>query len=115
LDILHEISPLTTNAARPTARRAVAELVGDRHVDAALIALSRRWGAARPAAAAARRAASRAAALALRCVLLVAAGLAAGSPLVRVANRRGPADTTVHRLDSLLVGARNVRKRPVTG
>src|SRR5205823_1346894 len=35
-------------ATRSLARSAVAEPVGDRHVDAALLALSRTWDAARP-------------------------------------------------------------------
>jgi hypothetical protein len=53
-------------AARSLTRSVVAELVGDRHVDAALLALSRRWDAARPVVVAtAQHAAQRARVLAL--------------------------------------------------
>jgi hypothetical protein len=64
-------------AARSLTRDVVAELVGDRHVDGALLALSRRWDAARPVVVAtARDATLRARVLAVRALLLALAGLA---------------------------------------
>jgi hypothetical protein len=60
-------------AARSLLHSAVAELVGDRHVDGALLALSRRWDAARSVATAAAR---RARVLALHALLLALAGRA---------------------------------------
>jgi hypothetical protein len=65
-------------AAHSLTRSVVAELLGDRHVDADLLALSRRWDAARPVVVAtALHAAQRARVLAVGALLLALAGLAA--------------------------------------